>query len=339
VNVEKVADRFFEFEGAAMGSALDLALAQDGEPALDEVQPRPGGRREVQVVAGVAGEPGLDGRRLVGAVVVHDQVNVELRRHALLDGAQELQELAAAMPPMQLADDLAGGQIQRREQGRGAIAHVVMAAPLGHAEGQRQQRLGAVQRLDLRLLVHTQHHGMGGRRQVQAHDVAHLVDEQRIGGQLEGLGAMRLQAKGPPDAQHGRLVQTAGLGHQPRAPVRGFLGSPLQRHRQHLFDLRIADPARLPRPRRIDQPVEPLLDEALPPLADRLQRHAQPLRHLRVRGPLRAAEHDARPQGERLRRPASPCPLDQAVVLFERQFQLRQRSSGTHDCLLATNLP
>ena len=117
VKGKKVADRLFEFEGTAVRTALDLALAKDGEPTLDQVEPRSGGWREVQVVARVAGKPGLDRRRLVSAVVVHDQVNVQLRRYALLDGAQEFQELAAAMTPMQLADDLTGDQIQRRSRG------------------------------------------------------------------------------------------------------------------------------------------------------------------------------------------------------------------------------
>jgi hypothetical protein len=39
-------------------------------------------------------------------------------RHALIDGTQELQELLAAMTPMQLADDPAGGDVQGREQAR-----------------------------------------------------------------------------------------------------------------------------------------------------------------------------------------------------------------------------
>jgi hypothetical protein len=79
------------------------------------------------------------------------------------------------MTPMQLADDLAGGQIQRREQGGGAVAHVIVAAALGHPKGQRQQGLRAIQGLDLGLLIHTQHYRVGRRRQVQADNVADLV--------------------------------------------------------------------------------------------------------------------------------------------------------------------
>ena len=43
----------------------------------------------------------------MSAVVVHHEMDVHLGRHVGLDGAQELQELAAAVAAMQLADDLA----------------------------------------------------------------------------------------------------------------------------------------------------------------------------------------------------------------------------------------
>ena len=69
------------------------------------------------------------------------------------------------MPPMQLPDDFAGGDIQRGEQRRGAMAFVVVGSPLGDARRQRQQRLRAVQRLNLTLLVDAQHHGLGRRIQ------------------------------------------------------------------------------------------------------------------------------------------------------------------------------
>ena len=48
-------------------------------------------------------------------------------------------------------------------------------------------QLGAIQRLDLALLIHEQHHRALGRVEVQPADVFDLVHEQRIGGQLERL--------------------------------------------------------------------------------------------------------------------------------------------------------
>ena len=158
---EVVANRFFELDGAAMRSTFDLALTEQAKPTFNQIEPRAGSGREVKMEARVARKPSLYRRRLVRAVIVHDQMDVQCRWHALIDGAQELQELAAAMAPMQLADDLAGGKIQRRKQGGRAVAHVIVTAPFCDAKAQRQQRLRAIERLDLRLLVHTQHRWAG----------------------------------------------------------------------------------------------------------------------------------------------------------------------------------
>ena len=82
--------------------------------------------------------------------------------------------------PVALAKDLAGLHVERGKERRRAVAAVVMRPPLHLARPHRQQRLGAVQRLDLRLLVDAEHQRLVRRGQVQADDVAHLVDEQRV---------------------------------------------------------------------------------------------------------------------------------------------------------------
>ena len=97
---------------------------------------------------GMAGEPSLDGRGLVRAVVVHDQMHRMVCGNVLIDMLQELQELLGAMSAMQLADHFAGGDIERRKQRRGAVPHVVMRPALRHPGHERQNRLGAVQRLN-----------------------------------------------------------------------------------------------------------------------------------------------------------------------------------------------
>lgn len=47
--------------------------------------------------SGMTRKPPADGQRLVGAVVVHHQMDVEITWNGCFDGAQELQELAATM--------------------------------------------------------------------------------------------------------------------------------------------------------------------------------------------------------------------------------------------------
>ena len=80
---------------------------------------------------------------------------------------------------------------QRREQRRRSMTHVVMRDAFNVAEPQRKQRLGALQGLALALFVDAQHESILGRAQIQADDIAQLVDEEGIGGDLEALGAMR----------------------------------------------------------------------------------------------------------------------------------------------------
>jgi hypothetical protein len=58
--------------------------------------------------------------------------------------------------PVERSDDLVGGDLEGGEQGGDAGADVVVAAAFRDTGHHRQDRLGAVQGLDLRLLVHTQ---------------------------------------------------------------------------------------------------------------------------------------------------------------------------------------
>ena len=85
------------------------------------------------------------------------------------------------------ADDEARGDVERGEQRGRAVADIVVGAPLRDAGHHRQDRLLAIQRLDLALLVDAEDERPVRRGQVKADDVAYLVDEQRIARQLECL--------------------------------------------------------------------------------------------------------------------------------------------------------
>jgi hypothetical protein len=63
---------------------------------------------------------------------------------------------------------------------------------LGHARHQRQDRRRSLQRLDLGLLIDAEDDCRFGRVEVEPDDVAHLVDELRIGRELEVLGPVGL---------------------------------------------------------------------------------------------------------------------------------------------------
>lgn len=82
------------------------------------------------------------------------------------------------------------------------MARVVVAAPCGLTGAHGQHGLAAVERLDLRFLIHTQDDGMLGRADVEADHITHVGHEIRVGRELERLHPMRLQAEGSPDALH-----------------------------------------------------------------------------------------------------------------------------------------
>jgi hypothetical protein len=157
----------------------------------------------------------------VGGVLVHHQVQSPARV-GLGDLFEEPQEL---LPGQARLGDLAGGHLERGEQGGGAVADVVVGLALRVAGQQRQDRSGPVEGLHLRFLVHAQHHRLVRRVQIQPHDVADLRLQLRVGGELERLGPPGLQPPLPPDLAHPDMGDAELGAEQPRRPVRH--GEPL----------------------------------------------------------------------------------------------------------------
>ena len=155
-------------------------------------------------------QPGFDLGVLVGAVVVHDQVQLQILGHLLVDPPQEAEELLMTVAGLALSDHGTGGHIQRGEQRGGAVADVVMGDALHVAQAHRQQRLGPVQCLDLRLLVNAEHDSVFGWVQVKADDVADLLDKERIGRKLEILLPVGLQREGLQPAVHRAFGDAGG---------------------------------------------------------------------------------------------------------------------------------
>jgi hypothetical protein len=83
--------------------------------------------------------------------------------------------------------------MERGKEVGGAVSNIVVAHPRGLAGAQREHRGGALERLDLGLLVDTEHERAVGRVHGEPDDIAHLVDKQRVARQLEGLGSVRSQ--------------------------------------------------------------------------------------------------------------------------------------------------
>jgi hypothetical protein len=80
---------------------------------------------------------------------LEDHVDLESLGDLPVNSAQELKELAVAVPGKTLADNHSGQHVQRGEQGRCPVALVVVGHRCGPAILQRQRRLRPVERLDL----------------------------------------------------------------------------------------------------------------------------------------------------------------------------------------------
>ena len=137
-----------------------VSLAKKPSTALSQEQ-EVGVKWKVQ--RGMAGEPRADLRVLVGGVVVEDGVDVLAGRHRGLDGVEEADELLVAVALHVAADDGAVEDVQRGEQRGGAVPLVVVGHRAGAALLHRQAGLGAVERLDLALLVDREHDGVRRR--------------------------------------------------------------------------------------------------------------------------------------------------------------------------------
>ena len=57
MRIDELANRGFELRDAAMRPAPQLFVGQFSEPPLDQIQPRPVGRREMHVKAWTLGQP------------------------------------------------------------------------------------------------------------------------------------------------------------------------------------------------------------------------------------------------------------------------------------------
>src|SRR5579862_7581335 len=116
----------------------------------------------------MAMQPTLDTRMLVGRVVVHDQVQVPVVGRLLVEALEEADKFLMPVLWHAVTDHRAIERTQRREQGGGAVASVVMSHRAAAAGLQRQTRLSSVEGLNLALLINAEHQSFIGRVQVKA---------------------------------------------------------------------------------------------------------------------------------------------------------------------------
>ena len=220
---DEAVDGGLEIDHTSEDTALEALLGEFGEEPLDCVEPRARGGREVEGEARVPVEPLTHLRMLVDGVVVEDHVHKLSGRHLSLNSIQEANELLVTMALHTSANDLSFEHVESSEQRRCSVALVVMGHRAGAAFLHRQAGLGAVEGLDLRLFIDREHDGMGGRIDIEPDNIAQLVDELRVVGELELLDPVRLQTMRAPDALDGAWADTDYFRHHGSGPM-GRLG-------------------------------------------------------------------------------------------------------------------
>ena len=176
----------------------------------------------------MAFEPCLHPRMRVRPVIVHDQVQDNFSRKFGVQSFEELQELLMAVPGIALPDHFSRRHFQRRKKRGRAIALVIVGHRAAPAFLHRQARLGAVQGLDLALLIHAKYQRLFRGIEIEAHYVGQLFQEPRIARKLEPLGSMRLQMMTLPNPVDRGFANALCLTHGPATPMRGAFGAGLQ---------------------------------------------------------------------------------------------------------------
>ncbi len=117
----------------------------------------------MQVIAGMTGQPGFNLGMFVGGVVVHHQVHIDVGQDVAVQVLEKGQEFLMTMAGFALRDHAAIQDVEGGKERSGAVAEVVVSDPLDVlTQTQRQDRLGAFERLNLAFFVHAQDQGVVG---------------------------------------------------------------------------------------------------------------------------------------------------------------------------------
>ena len=315
VSGDKSADVRLQLARRGMYAPAQLLACQFGEPALHLVDPGGGGRGEVHLIVRPPRQPRLDRSGLVGGIVIHDDVDGEPRGDAGINLLEEGEELPGPMALVALADDEAGGDVERSEQRGRAVPDIGMGTPLGDTGQHRQHRLLAVEGLNLALFVHTEHHRSIRGRQIEPNDVPDLLDEQRVAGEVKRLRAVGLQAEGRPNPANRRVGEATRLGHRAQGPM-GRVGR--RRAERPLNDLGhrlVRDGPGPAQPRLVPQACEALLHEAAPPLPNGMLMHPEFRGDRLARQPRGAPQNHVAALRQRVRNPV-PAHLPLQITPF-----------------------
>src|SRR5215210_8034792 len=124
-------------------TATETALCEVAKEALDHVEPRTAGRREVDMETRMTRQPAAHLGMLVRRGVIDDEVQVLVGGRDIVDNSQKLQPFLVAVSVVAHADHRAIQGVQRGKQRRRAVTLVVVrhrAAASGRVPGSGPSR-------------------------------------------------------------------------------------------------------------------------------------------------------------------------------------------------------
>lgn len=315
-------DRTLKRPNATEAATPNRLVRDQGEPPLDEIQPRRTRRCEVKSKARMRQQPLSDLRMFVRPVVVADQMNLA-SGIARCNRIEKRDELDVRVSIEAATMDSSAGHFERSEQTRRSVAPIVVRHPGRKPLAHWQNGLRPIERLDLRFLIDAEDQGTLRRIEIEADDVGHLGIELGIGAELEGLDAMGLKAVLLPQAMHRSRAELDLLRQPSHAPVSGGLRR-FHRRSNHASLLRGRDCPRPTAAGASTQPFDALLPVASTPCRDRLRVDPETRGHRTHRFTCCARKNDLRPQRDCLGHGRRPQPaLEHSSVLLLHQHPLR----------------
>ena len=292
------------------------------KPALDQVQPRGARRCKMQNEPRMFFQPCLHIRVIVCSLIIQNHVHSQFFGNLTIDLAQEFQDFNISVPWITSADYFSLQNVQGCEKAGRTVTFVIVCHRSAASFFHGKPRLCTIQGLNLRFLVHTQHHGLVRWVQIDADNIRQFFHEAFVLGELESLHPVRLQPVRIPNSLHSSMADSLDFGHRSCRPVGRVLGGAVQGCFDNLMDFLGAKPAPTGSMRCIfRQPRRTFLAKAIRPQKNARSRGVQSFCNGVVRHAFCSEQADTGPQDNSLRRCFGTNPGFQNSALLFHHLQ------------------
>jgi hypothetical protein len=221
-----------QVKNACKYSAANTFNRDFPEKAFDHIQPRRRGGDEVHFKPGVFFKPFYNPWMLMSAIIVCDQMQIQMAWSGCFYLPEKFQIFLMTMPFFGTGDNLAAKHIKGRKKTTGSMPDVIMGHGSVSALVDGQPGLRTVQGLNLGFFINTPYQRVFRRIKVKAHDIVKFFGKMLVVGQFKRPAKVGFQLMCSPDVTHHRPSYSHGPRHGAGTPMGAILGDFLYR----LFD-------------------------------------------------------------------------------------------------------